>query len=98
MVSRVKHAELDRLRDQKFESGSLQRRVIDELYRGVAFADFGERLGAAAFERMRRTEVAGERQPVGEPIDGDDRIAARVRAAIVLALLLSGLSLFALGR
>jgi sugar lactone lactonase YvrE len=27
--------------------------------------DFGERLGAAAFERMRRTTVAGERQPVG---------------------------------
>jgi hypothetical protein len=39
-------------------------------------ADFGERLGAAAFERMRGTEFASESQPAGEPIDGDDRIAA----------------------
>ena len=39
-------------------------------------ADFGERLGAATFERMRGAEFAGEYQPAGEPIDGDDRIAA----------------------
>jgi hypothetical protein len=39
-------------------------------------ADLGKRLGAAAFERMRGTEFAGEYQPSGEPIDGDDRIAA----------------------
>src|SRR5205814_7670783 len=40
-------------------------------------ADFGERVGAAVFERMRGAQFAGERQPDGEPIDGDDRIAAR---------------------
>ena len=38
--------------------------------------DFSERLGAAAFERVRGTEFAGERQAAGEPIDGDNRIAA----------------------
>src|SRR5262249_61927889 len=39
-------------------------------------ANVSERLGAPAFERICSTQFAGEFQPAGEPIDGDDRIAA----------------------